>query len=262
MDIGEIAELINDRSIDYKIGQLQNYRKRIKGYYKKATNKIFSPKSISDEGWAFHSGGRPEMQFNIGFEDEVFRYGLAFSLEGSQSLPDVSILYPKIYKLNTIIREKPELFSDFYMWFWSGIRSKNYKVKEIPCEWIHPKVFIFLGKQVDPKNIDVEEILRTFDMMFPIYLEVETEEKVPLSSVYENLKFEFFPQEKSLVFNRAYTSIERETSIDIRHSIIQEKLYEKLVLEHGKENVSIENSYLGNRIDVVLDENNEYTFLK
>ncbi len=62
------------------------------------------------EDWAFHYGGRSEIQYNIGFEDEGFRFGLAFSLETSQTLPDINLLKPKIKKLNTLYEEKPELF--------------------------------------------------------------------------------------------------------------------------------------------------------
>src|ERR1700754_2452274 len=52
-------------------------------------------------GYAFHKGGRRELQFNVGFEEDgaYFRYGVAFSLEPSRDLSDpVEVLAPKIQR--------------------------------------------------------------------------------------------------------------------------------------------------------------------
>ena len=86
MTLPEIAIELNKRSKNYRIGELQEIRKQIKGLSKKASSDIFHKDSISDE-WAFHYGGRKEIQFNISFENEGLRYGLAFSFETSRSLP-------------------------------------------------------------------------------------------------------------------------------------------------------------------------------
>lgn len=115
MNIREIAVKINEESHKYQFGKLQDLRKEIKGLSKKASSLIFTDQTISNDGWAFHHGGRKEIQFNIGFESEGLRYGIAFSLETSRSLPDLSILYPKILKLNSLIRNEPDLFLGYKM---------------------------------------------------------------------------------------------------------------------------------------------------
>jgi len=92
--IRKTALKINDLSTSYRIGKLQDIRKEIKGFDRKPGSQIFSNATIS-EWWAFHHGGRKELQFNIGFEEEGFRYGLALSLEASQTVPDITILFPK-----------------------------------------------------------------------------------------------------------------------------------------------------------------------
>ncbi len=113
-----IAHQINQKSKDFEIGQLQDIRKDLKGLKKKANSNIFVDDSNTmTEDWAFHYGGRSEIQYNIGFEDEGFRFGLAFSLETSQTLPNINLLKPKIKKLNILYEEKPELFSDYKMWY-------------------------------------------------------------------------------------------------------------------------------------------------
>lgn len=184
MDIKNIAEKINDLSNQYKIGNLQNIRKQLRGLSKINFNSIFSPKTVFDNKdiYAFHYGGRSEIQFNIGWEMEsrLFRYGLAFSLEKSQSLREpVNILGPKIQKFNEYIQAKPGKYSDFEMWdYRNGKRSNNSQAGLINRRLIKTGTFIFIGKyfnkQVeDINNADLHEILKTFDRLLKIYEYVE-----------------------------------------------------------------------------------------
>jgi hypothetical protein len=177
MNIREIAHKINEESQKHQIGKLQDLRKEIKGLSRKASSMIFTDQTISNDGWAFHYGGRSELQFNIGFEDEGFRYGLAFSLETSQTLPDIDLLLPKIKKLNTLIQEKPHVFSDYKMWYWQGgERSEIFDVRKIGSKLIQNGTFIFFGKLIEEDKLNYDEILQTFDDLLPIYKDVETEE--------------------------------------------------------------------------------------
>ncbi|PKQ60151.1 hypothetical protein BZG02_20565 [Labilibaculum filiforme] len=174
----DIAIQINQMSNDYEIGNLQDIRKDLKGLKKKANSNIFvdDSKTMTDD-WAFHYGGRSELQYNIGFEDEGFRYGLAFSLETSQTLPDINLLRPKIKKLNTLIQEKPNVFSDYNMWYWQGgVRSDIFDVRKIDSELIQNGTFIFFGKLIEKDKLNYNEILQTFDNLLPIYKDVETKE--------------------------------------------------------------------------------------
>jgi hypothetical protein len=128
MGIRDIAHKINDLSKGYEIKGLQNFRQRVSGGTR--SYKIFSESSIienDDYAYAFHDGGRKELQFNIGNEEGFFRYGIAFSLQPSQSLPDpVAILKPRIERFNRFVRENQTYFPGCLMWYWqNGSRSKD-----------------------------------------------------------------------------------------------------------------------------------------
>jgi hypothetical protein len=262
MDIYEIAETINNLSSGYNIGELQGIRKELKKLSRRPGTKIFSDSTISEDGWAFHHGGRAEIQFNIGFEDEGLRYGLAFSLEASQTLPDVSILYPKIFKLNCLIRENPESFSEYKWWYWNrGRRSNILNMSEIPDSVIEPHTFIFFGKIGKAQPIDFNNVLTTFDSLLQIYTSIEGNREFHQIALEENNnEFIFNNSAYDLVNRRRFTSVERETNINVRHSLIQQELFEILKGKYGYENVSVENSFNGNRIDVVLKTETGYVF--
>jgi hypothetical protein len=261
MNIKKIAEKINKLSKDYQLGKLQEYRKRYKSLNKKPTNDIFYKKTIFDN-YAFHAGGRKEIQYNIGFEKgNKFRYGLAFSLELSQSLNDISILFPNILRLNQIISERTELFKDYELWYYSeNGRSENSIVHEIPKNWIHEGNFIFIGKLVNIANIDYNDIISTLNDMFIIYLEVENINVRKIYGRNAKEKFIFNNSKIKLVEKRNYTSIEQNTNINIRHSIIQASLYKILCEQYGEDNVGLENNINGGKIDVVVKDNGGYIF--
>ena len=100
-----IVNEINNRAKQYNVGALQQIRKEILGFKRLPSREIFTSVTTFDD-WAFHHGGRKELQFNIGLESleggGEIRFGVAFSLECSQSLPSIDILVPKI-----------DLFNDF-----------------------------------------------------------------------------------------------------------------------------------------------------
>ena len=104
MTIPELAEELNRQSVDFKIGNLQEMRVNLHGLKRAPCRGIFGTRTIH-EGYAFHVGGRKELQFNIGHENhndgEMIRYGVAFSLELSQTLPRVEPLFPKIRRFNS-----------------------------------------------------------------------------------------------------------------------------------------------------------------
>src|SRR4051812_955450 len=99
MDLKSIADELDAGSRGRPIGDLQGLRKELKGHSRRVGGQIFGTQTVF-ERWAFHLGGRRELQFNIGFEGtgraEIFRYGVAFSFERSQTLPDVTALVPKV----------------------------------------------------------------------------------------------------------------------------------------------------------------------
>jgi hypothetical protein len=267
MNIKKIAENINLQAKNYEMGKFQEIRKEIKGLNKSHTLKIFSSMTIYED-YAFHDGGRTEIQYNIGLEkdeneNELLRYGLAFSLEPGKTLPDVSILFPKIRKLNYLIKGQPDLFAGYKMWSYNQDgRSETLPVHEIPSSLIQQKVFIFFGKLMPFSKIDYTEILTTFDEMLPIYADITTDNNTRdmLEKSSGKNQFKFIKTNVSLPASRNYTSRQISIDIDIRHSKIQEILMDKLIDEFGNENVSLEHPIFGNKIDIVVKDKGKIYF--
>lgn len=259
MNLKKISKDINNQLANYEIGKIQNFRIKAKNLNRPKSYKLFPDEPIN-ENWTFHIGGRTELQFNIGNEDKGLRFGFAFSLEPGKSLPNPEVLYPKIRKLNYIIQSKPYLFDEYKMWFWkNGERTDILDVRIISEQDISIGNFIFIGKI--QKAYDLTEIMKTFDAMFPIYKQVESE---PCIETQKNAKQEnkfVFSNSKYRLPQKRHLSIEsKEIDFCIRHSMIQEKLISKLKLQFGSNNVVAEN-YIGlNRIDVVAKNNQEYYF--
>lgn len=131
-------------------------------------------------GYAYHKGGREELQFNVGFEDNgaYFRYGVAFSLEPGRGLPDpVAVLAPKIARFNRIVTRFPELAS-LKLWFHYEARSPSHPFGPIPDEWVRRGAFVFVGERVPvPRGgISPAMIRRAAEvlvMLLPLYLLLE-----------------------------------------------------------------------------------------
>jgi hypothetical protein len=83
--------------------------------------------------------------------------------------------------------------------------------------------------------------------MLKIYFEVEN-----FNIQNKNLKnnFCFDAKEVKLVDKRSYNSVEKSININVRHTLIQRTLCEKLIKQYGENNVSLENDINGGRIDV------------
>lgn len=141
-DVGPIARNLNTRAAPYAIGHLQDIRMRLRGFSKRPSSDIFTSHTIHPH-WAFHYGGRTELQFNIGLErvsdvDEL-RHGVAFSFEPSQSLPSIDVLIPKVRLFNDFMRLYPEHYGDMRMWHHAGReRSSDYAPSPILPDLVRP----------------------------------------------------------------------------------------------------------------------------
>ena len=265
MRLSEIAEEINVRSASYRMGSLQSLRKKLKGLSRVPSYKIFTGQTIHEE-WAFHLGGRTELQFNIGLEhrSEVlfFRHGVAFSMETSHTLPDVGILLPKIERFNDYVHEAASVFSDMQMWHWHGNeRSDNYAIREISGEFLQPGYFIFLGKLTNPMKVDIDDILRDFDRLLNMYEYVEGGGTIRTIAPERDSGFQFRSgcslKKSTTTGNRT----EQRLNILLRHNDIQYALYEHLLSLHGGENVGAEVSVgQGKKIDVVVKDGDSFIF--
>lgn len=263
--IREIAYKINDLSRGYNIGKLQSIRTKIKKMKKRPGTDIFQGSTINDE-WACHSGGRKELQFNIGLEDEKFRYGIALSLETSRTVPDVTILFPKARRLNQFIRQHQDFFAEYEMWCdqWCDQDFERIyigPVKEISDAWLKSRTFIFIGKLQPENKIDFKKVLKTFDELLTPYIFVEKSENSGIVEyINENDEFKFEVKNRKLPKNRDYSLEEKAVNPNVRHSLIQEKLIKKLREKYGYKNVSPENKIGGKKIDVVLRNGKEFVF--
>ncbi len=203
------------------------------------------------------------MQFNVGYEDlndgtTIFRHGVAFSLEPSRSVPDVSVLLAKIPRFNDYLREHADNLADFEMWHWGGRvngRSANYAPRAILPDLAVPHTFIFLGRSSKPEEIDFNQVLKDFDRLLPLYLFTESREVTPvgepISQSVEPIAFVAREPPNSTWTTASQTA--RQIDVSLRHTAIQRALYERLIIEFGKECVGAENlCEASGRIDIVV----------
>lgn len=105
-----IAEELNERAQTHQIGALQELRGHRPG-----VNSFWPNSKAFATRWAFHWGGRRELQFNIGFWDSThFRHGVAFSLAESREYKGdelMEVLLPKMKRFNQFVRLDPRIFA-------------------------------------------------------------------------------------------------------------------------------------------------------
>jgi len=265
MDLYSIASEINSRARSYPIGELQEIRKELKGLKRLTTQKIFSSLTTKKE-WAFHHGGRKEIQFNIGIEhpsgvDEL-RYGIAFSLETSRSLPSIEILIPKVILFNEFMQLYSEKFSDLLMWhFTRAGRSVDYIPTAIPNELVTEGVFIFLGERQRLPRLDYESILDVLDRLLPLYKYIESNGSLQPIATPTIAPFNFQPGFTAKITSAVVSRVQRELDINLRHNVLQKALYDKLLGIYGADNIRTElASGVGTLIDIVVRHDSEFWF--
>ena len=254
----QIAEEINIQSKSYNIGNLQNIRKDINGLSRLPSRFLFDKRTVFRE-WGWHYGGRKELQFNIGIEGEFLRYGVAFSLECSQSLPSIDILVPKIRLFNEFLAEYSAVFSDLRMWHYESDRSKDYIPSTINQELVKEGVFIFLGGKQELDNLDYPLILETLDRLLPLYIFTEgSMPEVISKNIYSGFHFKSGCSIKPS--STSSSLAEKQLNIQLKHNDYQYQLYMKLIDVYGEENVGTEVNINGNSIDLVVKDKEVYHF--
>lgn len=256
-DISAIAKELNSRAISHPIGHLQTIRAKLQKLSHRSGSVIFSLQTIHPK-WAFHHGGRKELQFNIGVEEISggieLRHGVAFSFQPSRSLPSIDVLIPKVRLYNDYLQLYPELYADMRMWhFRQGERSTDYPPSSITSDLVTSGTFVFLGKRQASDNLNYDTILHDFDRLLTLYEYVESSgtEESGKSSVKKG--FHFRPGFTTKSLTASATLAERELNINLKHNILQAALCRKLISKYGSDNVRDEQpSGLGTKIDVVL----------
>lgn len=259
--IPALAETLNATAGAFEIGRLQELRSQLRSRKRAGPSALFDRRTIHDD-YAFHVGGRKELQFNIGLEtrDGVpgVRHGVAFSFELSQSLPTIEQLLPKAARFNDYIRSHPEDFPGFEMWHYDGgVRRPVHAVMPIAEDLLRPGVFLTLGRWVPDAVVDPHEILIDFDRLLPLFAYVESDG----SSRPPGAGMAFRPGCPQFVATATASIPERVTEIPLRHKVLQRALYESLSSEVGADNVAIEHQLeLGVRVDAAIREGARLTF--
>jgi hypothetical protein len=270
MDIVAIARQIEELATDRPFGQLQIVRARLKGKSSLGP-RIFRPQSIfrrtedgHDGSYAFHFGGRRELQFNVGFEDKgnILRYGVAFSFQGSRTLGSLDVLKGPVERFNQFVRINPAYLSRFSMWhFKKGIRSERLPVASIPdgpdglFRW---GVFVFAGsiQPAKARSIDFERILTDLDWLMPLYEFVEGRGKA-LPVRQSKSGFVFQPGCSIDNFSAKAVLTGKAIEIDLRQRRIQKALHSYLVARFGEKNVGTEQPNLNRRVDLAVRKRGE-----
>jgi len=218
------------------------------------------------DDYAFHHGGRSELQFNIGFEDvsgiREFRHGVAFSFQTNRTLPSIEVLIDKVRLFNDFIGANLDLFGDLRMWhFENQTRSDMEMPAPIPWERVKEGVFVFLGRRQSVDQIDYEAVLADLDRLLAIYKYVESGGTSQPISTPSAAPFTFRPGCSMKAPSAVATQAQRQLDLALRHNELQEALYRRLAAQYGKESVGTENSSgVGTRIDLVVRRQNEYWF--
>lgn len=262
--LNAIATEINTAAVNYRMRDFQQIRQGIHGLSRPKTKEIFTSQTTHDD-WAFHSGGRKEIQFNIGFEGDDnnwLRYGLAFSLEPSQTLPDPMVLKPKVLKLNEYIKANHSELEDIRFWYYfESNRSDTMPVTPIPKELIRTHTFLFWGKMAERDTVRPEEVLFLFDRFLPIYEFVEGNAMLTKRPAALHKGFQFSPG----CSDKSETTIQRSQAatkaISLRHNKLQKALHSVLAQEYGKDNVGTENDTgRGSRVDLVVRKGDSHMY--
>ena len=264
LDLHAIATELNLRARRHRIGALQEIRTHLKRLSRKPGQDIFSSQTTHDD-WAFHHGGRSEIQFNIGLEDVAdirqLRHGVAFSFETSHSLQSIDVLIPKVRLFNEFMRLQGEIFEDLRMWHYKGTRSADYMPGPIPHELVTQGVFVFLGKRQPIDRIDYEVVLGDFDRLLPLYKYVESGGESQPISMPSDTQFEFRSGCSVKASSAMVTQAQKQLDVTLRHNELQEVLHRRLVSQYGAENVGTElPSGIGTSVDLVVRRKDEYWF--
>jgi len=266
MNLTEIVAEIESKALGLEIGRLQEIRKALKDMKRLPHNSIFHPDSIKEkDGYAFHYGGRREIQFNVGFEGEVFRHGIAFSFETSQRLPNIEILVPSVKRFNEFLAIYPQEFADMAMWYWEGppgarVRSTDYPPAPIKSDLVRTGVFLFMGRVQHLEQIDFDLIVRDFERLLPLYRFVEGSKTFPETSERPGSKFHFEGGCQPRASSTKASTVERELNVYLRHNDIEFGLFKQLVQVYGKENVGAEIANAGGKVDLVVRRGAKFWF--
>jgi hypothetical protein len=258
--IATLASALNEAAANFEIGGLQDLRSRLRGKAR-ASRWLFDHRTIFPT-YAFHVGGRKELQFNIGSEtidgSPAIRFCLAFSLETSRSFPTIEPLRPKIARFNEYVRDRSEDLLGLSMWWHNKEgRSADRPVHPVDDTLVAPRTFIAVGQWVRPDEVDVRVVLSTFDQLLPLYRYAESDQ--PLAPPVTARPFR--PGCPAFILSTTRNSQTGTLEVALRHKEIQRELFRLLSKEFGRNNVEIEHKPdIGVYVDAVVQRPKGLTF--
>ena len=266
MNIEQIVHTLNEASDRFEFGHLQQIRTDYLGLTRRPAKAPFGKRTIFDQ-FAYHVGGRCELQFNVGCDKSGLRWGVAISLQPSHSLPDVTVQFPKLDKLSEFIRvHGDEHLSDFLMWHHSDSESEpsDDRLPEVVPRHLYAEgTFLFLGKHAPVDQFDADAVMRDFDSLLPLYKFVEfSTSHFPMLD--DTSGFEFTPGYRPPVTQADYlttaTRVTGQIEVVLRHRRIQDTLERELNSEVGK-NVARElRNGIGGFVDLIAKRNGKLEF--
>jgi hypothetical protein len=269
MQLAPVIERIEELATARLFGQLPQLRRKLKSLaqvHRRIFYFVRSPNTPRAEwSYAFHRGGRHELQFNVGLEDsgETLRYGVAFSFQASRNLTNLGVLRRSVERFNDFAKRNPAYLSRFSMWSYESGRDRTERlaVRPIPEKLFRWGVFVFVGsaQPARTRSIDYSRILDDLDWLIPLYEFVEGKEKaLPVKQTKSG--FIFQPGCSIHTFSAKAASQARVTEVDLRHKRIQVALHHYLVSRFGTDNVRIELPHSGIRVDAVLRLGKKYWY--
>jgi len=263
--IRDVAKKLNELAESHPIGELQAYRsKRNFPFF------MLDSKAVT-EYWAYHWGGRWELQFNIGVEDDYLRHGVAFSFQDGREYKFdelVKILYPKVQRFNAFMREHGRMYSDMVVSIWDRRVDDHVfegKVQPFPLKLLRNGTFAFLGKVEHPlKHIDYEALLRDFDRLFHLYKYVEGGGNGKSLSE-RDFRFcvgdgQALPNLPSATLSAIRRQVEELKRVTLRHNKLTRALFFRLRKQYGAGSVHCNcptQNGTGTLIDILLTKGSE-----
>lgn len=176
--IEEVRQRLNQALEDTRLADFYGIRRQVKG--KGKNHGGLFPKAGENSNYVFHRGGREELQFNIGFEDDDrFRYGVAFGLQPGQNLPDpAKQLASRIDAFNRILPRMPSLSAyEIFIHRRDGSEARL-PAGPIPASEVINGNFIFFGvkEYVGPSGVNESAVQRAAAALvgiLPLYEEIE-----------------------------------------------------------------------------------------
>lgn len=188
----EIVAAIEQKLAQSPLESFYEKRKALKGGHQWSGPLLQIQRDIDGpySGYAYHKGGRGELQFNVGFEEEgrYFRYGVAFSFEPDRNLPDpIEVLEPKVKCFNRVLTEFPEI-ARLRLWLHeNGQIGRDLDLSPIPKSWVERDNFVFIGERVRvPRSgITRRTVARAAEvlvMLWPLYQRIEAVHSVGMDT--------------------------------------------------------------------------------